>query len=205
MSQDTVESIECRLSWWFHKRAIIFVAIIGGMSAYFVYDGYIGYPKGNLWVDEYEAFDADSAGTSWGRYAAKHNRPAAPPERHTDAEILQQKQIGFTGFAITLLSGLWWWRKNQKKWLIFPGDKFITPKGKEVGFDQVEATNFKKWDYGVAFLTCGEAGRVRVDDYVYQGLDQLVDCLRDARPDLELPQTSTVAESAVDQDSEASS
>jgi len=204
MSQNASKVIECPVSWWFHKRVLIFVVVIGGFAAYFVYDGYIGYPKDNQWVDEYEAFDPDVAGTSWGRYAAKRNRPAAAPERHTAAEILQQKQIGFGGLIAVAIGGLWWWRKNQKKWLIFLGDKVVTPKGQEISFEQVKSINLAKWSYGIAYLHSENLGRVRVDDFVYQGLDQLIDCLREARPDLGVPRMEEVYQTRDQESSESS-
>ena len=170
MSEERRVLETCRVSPWFHQRMVLVALLICGLSAFFLYDGYLGYPKHNQWVEQYEAFDPAVAGKSWAEYAASFHKPAAPPEAHPEAAIAQQKRIGFLGFALLAVLLGWWVRQARKSWALLEGDRLRTPGGQLIQRDQIEEADFSKWDRGLAILSGSEIGRVKVDDYQYAGI-----------------------------------
>ena len=124
-------------------------------AAYFLYDGYVGYPKGNEKARQ-EAID--------------QGKP--PPERvHSDTDIALQKVIGYGLIPVSVLVIFWAMYSSRGEYRL-SGDVLHVPGHPPVPLDAVRAIDQSQWDRkGIAkidYEVNGVAGRLKLDDYIYE-------------------------------------
>lgn len=208
--------ILCRVTPWYFRRMSMMAAMLAAFGLYFIYDGKFGYPKANLiadkqtWFEEVvlKSFDeAEAAGKvsvwvenaqqqgwptgrdgeppRWVSYAAQHGWPEKP-HRYTQKEIDEQFWWGggtllAALFVVTLIL------LNKNKVLICEEDRFISPEGRLVLFDEVFRVDKRLWDNkGLAYVwyrpASGGEQKVVIDDLKYEGavrvLDELLACFK---------------------------
>ena len=66
------ERIECKVAPWYYRRMGLMVLLLVGCGCWFLWDGMVGWPKGNQKADIYEGFQAGRDGeTPWGEFVAE--------------------------------------------------------------------------------------------------------------------------------------
>ena len=69
MADSDNEKIHCPIGKWYFKRMTLLGLLLLGFGCWFLYDGFIGYPKGAFKAVAYEAFAAGGKEVSWEEYS----------------------------------------------------------------------------------------------------------------------------------------
>lgn len=195
------EQITCRVTPWYLKRMSLMTLMFVGFGLYFLYDGFIGYPKKNAIYRAHERFAAiqeekkaflDQGGTQvewatvvkeegypeqsdWSDYAAVHGWPAEAPEKlYSTAD-----QFFFGGLCLAIgLGVLGTLLVNRGRVLRADEDSFYTPKGERVPFTSAYRIDMRKWDNkGLAYVHYrdgkGKERRATIDDLKFAGADEI--------------------------------
>ena len=176
-----------------------------GFGLYFLYDGFIGYPKKNKIFEEHqrfveiqeekEAFLADGnlradwkalatekgypEQDEWIDYAATKGWPEEPPEKfHSTTD-----QFFFGALCIGIgLAVLGTMMINRSKVLRGDDISFTSPKGERVLFATAYRIDKRKWDNkGLAYVHYreenGKEKRATIDDLKFAGANKILDNL----------------------------
>ncbi|MEM6910564.1 MAG: hypothetical protein AAF555_03185 [Verrucomicrobiota bacterium] len=187
-----LQRIEAPITSWYARRMLFLGAICLGLSGWFAYDGFFGYPKKN---ETYEAFkkiydEADPKWTDqWNAYSRGRGIEGASAwrEKHLDKlkhsanpeegdpgpfygeDKLREQKVFSLGTLVAALAVLVVWLLNRKKSMAVDDESFYPPKGGPVAFADIQRVDKRKWEsQGLAFLTHG-GGRTRVDGLKYGG------------------------------------
>lgn len=175
-----------------------------GFGLYFLYDGFIGYPKKNKIYDAHQRFEEiqeerktflESGKTSadwkviaqekgypdqeeWIDYAAENGWPEKPPEKRystTDQFVCGALCIA-VGLAILGTMMI-----NRSKILRADAESFTTPNGQRVRFASARKVDKRKWDNkGLCYVHYEEDGKTKravIDDLKFAGADKILDRL----------------------------
>ncbi|MEX0776741.1 MAG: hypothetical protein WD042_13645 [Phycisphaeraceae bacterium] len=173
-------------------RVALLALMFLGFSGWFLYDGFVKYPRQDLIYREFQDFKQKHAGSGdssdklsdlWNAYALEKGYPqvnpqadmttgqAEPGKAHSDSDILTQKGLGFALlplglfflFAVVRLKG---------RWISSDGSALITSWGQRVPFDAVTLLNKARWkSKGIAVVLytdeSSQVGRLVLDDWKY--------------------------------------
>lgn len=143
---------------YFRNARYIMVVLTIGMGVYFLYDGFIGYPKANAeFAAKPENKDAE------GNFISK------PP--HSDTDVMLQKALGFTLPPLALVYFAMFMHKSRGQ-VRLDGDVITAPGHAPFRMTEVSKVDKKLWDRkGIALLSyrnaAGQSGTVKLDDFVY--------------------------------------
>lgn len=143
------DEIVARPGCYYRNTRFIFVAATLFFAAYFAYDG---------WV-------------AWPREAAMNRQDPKTGAPHSDFDIRLQKILACSlpPVGIALLA---WTLYNSRGVYRLRGDVLSVPGHPDVPFDAIRAIDKSKWDRkGIAYVEYevgGRAGRLRLDDFVYE-------------------------------------
>lgn len=208
------------VSSWFYRRCLLLAGLLAGMTLYFCYDGFVGYPKQNLFADAYDAFlagkngeanpraDGDSAvllsdayqagadGRRWATHAATLHLPAEPPKRHTAVDMATQKRIALALGLAVLLIAIWAMLHRGRAWRMRAG-RVRSPWGTEISMASITDIDRRRWNRGIALLISHDGGRflkLKIDDYKYSGMGKIIESIATAHPEVRIdpPLTGTV-------------
>jgi len=155
MSDATSPSIEpditARAGTYYRRARYLIVAACILLGAYFMYDGFVGYPNQNA-----NAFKLDPN--------------AKQPQ--SDLDIVIQKVLGIV-LPIVGVAYLVWTLRNSRGEVRLSGSVLHAPGHPPIPIDAITQIDKQKWDLkGVAFLhyelSSGTKGRLRLDDFVYE-------------------------------------
>lgn len=199
------DPITCSITPWYTKRMSLMSLMFVGFGLYFLYDGFIGYPKKNAIFDEHERFVAiqdekqtflEGGKTSsdwatvaaekgyptqdeWIDYAAEKGWPEEPPEKRYSTS----DQFFFGALCIAVgLSILGTMMLNRGKVLRADGISFTSPKGERVLFSSAYRIDKRKWDNkGLAYVHYrddkAKERRAVIDDLKFGGADKILERL----------------------------
>lgn len=197
----SVEPITCHVTQWYFKRMSLMSLMFVGFGLYFLYDGFIGYPKKNRIFDEHLAFKArqeefaaareGNPGVEWESYARGRGWPLEDRWRDYTAkrgwaEKIPEKrynineQFFFGGLCCALGLGiLGMMLFNRHRRLTASASAFTTPEGKEVPFSAAFRIDKRKWaNKGLAYVHfkdgSGRERRAVIDDLKYEGADHVL-------------------------------
>ncbi|MFV1993904.1 MAG: hypothetical protein ACC661_00595 [Verrucomicrobiales bacterium] len=71
------EVIECRVAPWYFRRMGLIILMLAGCGFWFLYDGKVGWPRGNHRADLYDAFEAGNEGVTWEETLTRLRETAA--------------------------------------------------------------------------------------------------------------------------------
>jgi hypothetical protein len=169
--------------------------LFGG--AYFLYDGYKGYPKHNqeLAALKRQLGEAEAAGQQ-ERVASLNVKLASMHKEYSDHEIGLQKKLGFALPPIGIALLIWTFYRSRGQ-IRLTGQTLHAPGHPPVTFTEISDVDSKLWDRkGIALLNYktagGKQGTIRLDDFVYErkAIDAIYDRLRAFRGTSE-PATET--------------
>lgn len=199
------DPISCPITPWYTKRMSLMTLMFVGFGLYFLYDGFIGYPKKNAIFDEHERFveiqderkaflEEGNTSSDWAKireekgypqqdewvdYALDKGFPEEPPEKRystTDQFFFGALCIGI-GLAILGTMML-----NKGKLLKADGISFTSPKGDRVLFSSAHRVDKRKWDNkGLAYVHYKDEKekdqRAVIDDLKFGGADKILERL----------------------------
>lgn len=168
-------------NWYFRRRMIPLAAVLMFFGLYFLYDGFVGYPKANLladkkdWFetelipsyaraksrDELQAWSAEARAKNWPLKAngeplqwvtwAAQRNLSEATHRYTAAEIRQQYQLGCVLILASVIV-IVVMLSNRGRTIHAEADHWITPAGRKILFSQVFKLDLRKWDQkGLAY------------------------------------------------------
>lgn len=154
---------------WIQQKGLIPVFLLG-FSMWFLWDGFIGYPRSNARWDAHESLK-DKSG-EWEKYAASRGWTTEPPHRRFEKKDLAGQYIcaGVAG-AIGIFSLIFWLRA-RKMVIRSDADAVFTPSGKRVPYGSITQIDRRKWkSKGLAtvfYSLDGAKGRFVLDDAKYE-------------------------------------
>ena len=90
MAENDTDKIQCPIGKWYFKRMTLLGLLLLGFGGWFLYDGFIGYPKSQVKAVAYEAFKAGSSST-WAEYSAKEETNLAQSQlSDEDIELVKK-------------------------------------------------------------------------------------------------------------------
>ncbi len=170
---------------------LLLIGFITAASAWFFYDGFIGYPKSNERAAEFIRFSDEGRVAEWPEFAFSRGwKREDPGPLKTDKEIRDQKMIGATGVAGALLMA-WWFFLSCSRTLRAEDETIIDVDGKEVPMASVVALDYSKWEKkGIVYAFYQNDGvrkKLTLDDYKYAGAEliikELEERLQTSQPD----------------------
>ncbi|MDB5297040.1 MAG: hypothetical protein JWO31_3023 [Phycisphaerales bacterium] len=163
----------------FVKRCVLIPVLIVVAGLYFLYDGYVGYPKENARYDALTAqVDAARArGDAKGEADAVEARKAGKA-KHSDLDIQIQKTLGYVLPPLGLLAFAFFYRQSRGRYRL-ADDVLHAPGHPPVPLDAIRTIDKTRWDRkGIAYLgyeldaptPAGRVtrGTVKLDDALYQ-------------------------------------
>jgi hypothetical protein len=154
-------------------KRYIMVALIVGMSLYFLYDGFIGYPAENERASQLgnQIEEAKKAGNE--AEVSRLAKERTDLKYHTDLDIRLQKQLGMALLPISIAL-LAWALYNSRGAYRLVGNTLKVPGHPQVPLDSIVEIDRTRWDRkGIAYIFyqldgSTEKKRIRLDDFVYE-------------------------------------
>lgn len=149
---------------YFRRARWIMVILMLCIGGWLLYDGLIGYPKGNReYIEKARAANNKDDFDSTGKFVGK-----LP---HGDTDIRLQFILGIPLFPAALFF-LWYFHHQSRGTYTLEGDQLSIPGHPPFHFADITKLDKKLWDRkGIAFLeyktAAGQTGRARLDDFVY--------------------------------------
>jgi hypothetical protein len=157
-------------NWYRGKMSIMALALIIYCGGFFLYDGFIGYPRLNRNIDD---LDRQVDLTKDPKKIARLNEEKFKlGNKKNDAAILLQKVIGFVSIPLGLYVLMNALRSSRGK-IRLSGQTLQVPGHPPVTFESITSIDQRLWDKkGIAYinysLSDGKNGQITLDDYKYQ-------------------------------------
>lgn len=174
MATDASDVLIGRATPWFHRRWLIFIVFLLGMSGWFAYDGAVGYPKQNRMVETFQKFKTEGRLAEWPTFARARGWPDAEnmPELKTPSQIRTQFHFAIGGTVVGLVVLVLYLRRRGRE-LRVDADHLFTPEGVTVPLRSIRRVDPARWqDKGLAtvyFEADGELQHVVIDGLSYGG------------------------------------
>ena len=168
------------------KNYLVRLGIVGLVcalgSAWFLYDGLVGYPAKRergldflQFVEENSELDEKDQHDQWKARAAERGWPTDNPLNEKGQALapvdINEQFFYSAGAGLIGLGFLSRMAYMLGRWVESDGTKLRTKAGQEVEFSQITALDKKKWkSKGIAFANYdanGRKGKIRLDDYYY--------------------------------------
>ena len=167
-------------NWYRGKMLILSLALILYCGGFFLYDGFVGYPKQNRQIDDLNR--QVDATTNPQELARLNDQRAKLGDKKNDAAIMLQKVIGFAALPVgffVLINSL---RKSRGE-IRLTGQTLHVPGHPPVPFEAITSIDERLWDRkGISHvnysLSEGRNGKILLDDYIYQR--KPIDAIHDA-------------------------
>jgi len=162
---------EARITSVWKKQKGFLALFLTGIGFWFIFDGWLGFPRSNERWLAHEKFKTENRLSEWPAFAKNAGWNEAPPHKlYKKEDIAGQYVIG----SLALLLGIatFIYRAGQIR-LVFKLEDgaVIIPGGKRVPFESITGINRKKWDAkGLAtvyYSIDGRQGKFILDDYKF--------------------------------------
>ena len=175
-------------------------AMFVGFCAFFLYDGFVGYPKQREIHDQFVAFAGNQEGKSksdiyaaWDEHAAKNGLPPSGKEgkeieamAKTDGSILTQKILGFALIPVGAMMVLAWFQ-TFSRWVAVDENGVTTSAGQKAPWASMTKLDKLRWPKkGIAFLQYEDADKrivqkILLDDFKFDraATEQIVRAVED--------------------------
>jgi hypothetical protein len=167
------------------QRMLIMMLVLGGMGCWFLFDGFVAYPRNNAWASVYfelvekHGKDTPELDAAWAQVCKERNWSEEKPKKiYTEGDIRTQIILG-----IIALLGAGAVYRNYSKSLTtttrLENGIIILPGGEQIALTQVRALSKRRWENkGIADLSyepeLGKAKKFILDDYKYIGAAQIL-------------------------------
>ena len=165
----TKASISSGYKW----RLGIIAAACLGFSAWFFYDGAVGYPKKQAIHQEYLSIQEqypEDFNSRWVERAQQEGWSTSPPKPYSDMDITTQYIFGFLVLPVGL-AFLWAFIRTHGRWIAADEQGLSTSWGEQVPWDAVREVNKERWKTkGIAvvqYMTDQAQGKITLDDWKY--------------------------------------
>jgi hypothetical protein len=185
-----METVNARISKEWRRRMLFMFAMIFGIAAWFLTDGYIIWPNE---AERYEAYaelrdgmiesgeiadeESPEMRIAWQKYAREADISAKVPKERTDAAIKEQVVIGWT-LTIISLGFAGWIAWNHSLSIRTEGDTVIGASGQRVEIDSIIDIDRKKWkNKGIAYAIYKEGDkekRLCLDEHKFKGAEAII-------------------------------
>jgi hypothetical protein len=163
---------------WIQQKGLIPVLLLG-FSAWFLWDGLIGYPRSNERWDAHARLKDQSG--EWEKLCAARGWTTEPPHRRFEKGDITGQYVwaGVVG-AIGIFSLIYWLRA-RKLLIRSDADAVFTPSGTRVPYENITQIDRRKWkSKGLAtvfYSLDGAKCRFVLDDAKYEptGLDTILE------------------------------
>jgi hypothetical protein len=177
---------EARVTSIWKKQKLFIAVFLLAFSAYFFYDGAIGYPAADRRYHEWKRLKDASGLDQWPAIAQQHGwkvdewpkwlesphqqgKPV-PPDVHGPGKYLEQFTCGtFAGLLGLVALGYWLSQKGRS--VRTDETAVYSPTGTKVPFDAITGLGKKDWEskgYAtVIYEIGGRKGRFKLDDYKF--------------------------------------
>ncbi len=179
-------SAKAHIDKYYVGRVALLATMFLAFSAWFLYDGYVKYPRNNHVAMEFERFEKrgiprDVLVKEWNDHATANGLPtleitdteSRPGKKHSPMDMLVQKGLGFALLPLGLLFGYSVIRLYGR-WIAADSAGLTTSWGKKVAFGDITKLNKERWKTkGIAvvhYRPTGETGGERklvLDDWKY--------------------------------------
>lgn len=170
---------QAKIDKWYVRKVGILAAMFLGISLWFLYDGFVAYPKQKLVFDEFEKFKQSNVPPAkmeerWNQYAKEKNFPlfndGKPGKNHSDLDIYTQRVLGFILLPLGLLFA-WGTVRLVGRWISSNEEGLTTSWGQSALFSQITLFNKDRWkSKGIAvvyYQADGKKRRLVLDDWKY--------------------------------------
>lgn len=164
---------------------ILSLALVG-MGGWFLFDGFIGYPKHNVKAGVYEKLvaqygkDTPEVAKAWAAAAGERQWAMDKPKSSYNADQIRT-QINL-GFVVWLGAGacLFHYFKSLPLTTRLADGNIVLPDGRKIALNKVRALSKKRWENkGIADLAYesapGQMKKFILDDYKYIGAAQILE------------------------------
>jgi hypothetical protein len=182
--------IVARISKEWRRRMLFMFFMIFGMAAWFLTDGYHYWPnEAERYADyseikdrmlesgEIEDEESPELRIAWQQKAREMDYSSKVPKERTDAAIREQLVIGWTMMAGAFIFLIWvvW---NHRLTVEAHGETITGASGQQVSFDDIVATDRKKWkNKGIAYAIYQDGDKERrlcLDDHKFKGCEAIL-------------------------------
>ncbi len=165
-------SVDARISSIWSKQKLFIAIAFLAFSAWFFYDGAVGWPASNERWQAHDKFVQGQNLKEWPAFARSQGWVEQPPEKfYKRGDIIGQYVVGGLAASIGVLL-LTYWITQRRRVLRMDEEAVYTTSGTCVPFDAITAVNRKKWETkGIARVRYTLEGRTRefvVDDYKFE-------------------------------------
>ena len=150
---------------WVQQKGIIPFLFLA-YAAWFLWDGFIGYPRSNQRWDKHEELKANTA--EWEKYCAGCGwKTEAPHRRMAPSDILGQFVVGGVTGAVGLFALLYW--RRQKRTVVRSDEEGVTTSsGRRVPYSAITHVDKRRWKAKglalVRYTVAGVNGQFTLDD-----------------------------------------
>ena len=171
VTTDPSREIVAKAGKSYRWRRYIMVALLIGAGAWFLYDGYKGWPEHNRKLDEAEQMRNDAeAAHDQPRYDAISHQISRMHARYSDSSLFLQKLLGFALPPIGIIFLIRMLKASRGE-IRLKDDVITAPGHPPIPFTAIRELDKRQWDRkGIAIVTYevdGRMGILTLDDFVY--------------------------------------
>lgn len=166
------EVLVARAGTYYRNTRYLMTALMIGLGVWFAYDGWVKYPGENRRLAEIanELKQAEQSGKEDARVQLVEEQKGLHP--HSQTDLLLQKLLG-AGLPPAGLAFLIWSLYRSRGAYRLDGNSLSVPGHPPVPLNHITRIDKQLWDRkGIAYLDYelpqGPAGRIVLDDFVYQ-------------------------------------
>jgi len=175
LEDTTPKRIQADASSGYRYRLLFVGALALVFSGWFLYDGFVAYPKDVQIHNEYQKFVEENRTAEWPDYARERDWPdgstGQPGGNHSDSDIFLQRALGFVILPAGLLfaiSGM----RTFGKWIAYdPEQGLVTNTGQVIPLDAIMKLNKDRWQKKgiviVHYQLNNQGGSLILDDWKY--------------------------------------
>ena len=155
---------------WKRQKLLVGIFVIA-FGCWFLFDGFVTWPKSNVRWDAYEKHKGEERLTEWPEYAATQGWIEEPPHKRYERKDMIGQFV--CGSVLAVLGGivLIYWFTQIRRTVRTDGEAVFTAAGTRVPFSAITSIGLKQWDSkGIARVRYeieGRRGEFVVDDYKF--------------------------------------
>lgn len=169
--ESSPRALVARAGRYYRNARYIMVLVGVAMGAYFLYDGYVGYPKKNKQIEENDAALASMTDKSSPEWYQRQDLQTKLKTKHSDTDIALQKVLGFVVPLASLAFLVYVLRKSRGE-IRLENDVLTAPDHPAVPLSAITSVDARLWKKkGIAVVhydVGGTKGAITLDDFVYE-------------------------------------
>lgn len=162
---------EARVTPIWKKQKLFISVFLFAVAAWFLWDGFVSYPKSNeRWLAQ-DALERAGRLSEWPAVAVSHGWTTEKPHKYyTEGDLDFQLGSSVVTALLGVFSILFWFTQKDRLFRT-DAEAVYTPKGVRVPFEAITGVGKKLWEskgYAtVRYELAGKSGEFRLDDYKF--------------------------------------